>query len=176
MKYKIGDKVWWAHRKITEKWEMCPECFGLKYLTVILGDQSEVQIECEGCKRGYLSSLGRVSFLEHTAEPTIVEINKIEVKKDGVEYGTTECYSIDEEDLFPIGHRELADIRALELSVKHNEEESAKIKNKIKEHKSWSWHVTYHRGCIRRAQKDIEYHSKCLDYAKSVCKNVEESQ
>ena len=173
MKYNLGDKVWWAWGTRKEEWVQCPECFGLKYLTVILGNQSEVTIECEGCKRGYLGSLGNVSYWKQTAEAKLVTINRIEINRDGeTEYGTTESYCVKENDLFSVGERELAEIRALELTNQHNIEEENKIKNKVKQSRSWSWHVHYHRERIRTAEKDIEYHKKCLAYAKTLSKEV----
>lgn len=168
MRFNIGYKAWWATCKTTEEWIKCQECFGLKYLVVILGDQTEVKIECEGCRRGYLGSLGSVSYWKHSATAELVTIERVEIKKDGIEYGVNGSYCVNETELFAEGERDLAEIRALELSEQWNKEQEAKIYKKVKDHRSWSWHVHYHRDCIRKAEKDIAYHKSCLDYAKKV--------
>jgi len=48
-KYNIGDKVWRATSGTEEKKVLCPECFGKTFLTVILGDNSQVKIWCVSC-------------------------------------------------------------------------------------------------------------------------------
>ena len=31
---------------------------------------------------------------------------------------------------------------------------------------TWAWNVTYHRGCIKRAESDLAYHAAKLAVAK----------
>ena len=59
--FKIGDKVFQANYGRHERWIVCPDCLGTKHVKVILGDGTEVQIECGGCDPGgYEPSLGRI--------------------------------------------------------------------------------------------------------------------
>ena len=41
---------------------------------------------------------------------------------------------------------------------------------KEKPARSWAWHVTYHRREIKRAERDLEYHTRALGIAKEKAK------
>ena len=168
MKYKIGDTVWYAKMKCIEGNEPCPDCFGQKALTVIKGDGSQVSIECVGCTHGYEEPLGYVKYSKWIADVNQVVIHRVEVKPDGLEYGHTENYGSPECDLFD--NKEDAEKRAIEILEKHNNEEISRIHQKEKHNRTWAWNVHYHSYCIRRAEKDIAYHTAKLSVAKSKVK------
>jgi hypothetical protein len=44
------------------------------------------------------------------------------------------------------------------------------VKDKKERHRSWAWHVSYHRKQIREAQRQIEYATEQLAYAQSKAK------
>ena len=169
MSYNIGDKVWYAGRTSTQEQVVCPECFGKKYLTVILGDDSKVTINCAGCASGYDPPRGYVTYYKQHIEVSQVTICKVEINPDYVEYGFDSfgggCRIAKDTDLFPT--KEEAEIRAKELAEEWNKEKLAQIHRKEKNNRTWSWHVHYHRGQIRDAEKTIERSTAKLDAART---------
>lgn len=168
MKFNIGQKVWYAERDVKRERVRCPECFGLKVLTVILGDQSEVTIDCAGCSSGIEKPKGFLEYFKQSASCHQITITKIEIKSEGAEYGCHECYSLKEDELFL--NQESAEIRALELAEEWNRGELDKINRKEKNDRKWSWHVHYHRKCIRDAEKALIYHNAKLNVAREKSK------
>lgn len=170
--YKIGDKVWYAQIKSSEDKVLCPDCFGKTYLTVILGDNSQVTIECAGCKRGYNEPDGYVFYYKRVVAVSLVTIERMEIEKDKIEYGFNGCYRTDESEVFI--DKESAEKEAARLTEELNKEELAKIYRKEKNNRDWAWNAHYHRDCIRRAQHDLDYHTAKLNYAKIKVKEVKE--
>lgn len=76
-KYKIGDEVWFAEWRNGEDYITCPDCFGKKFLTVILGDGSQVTIDCAGCALGYEPPRGIVKIYTHGADARQVTITRV---------------------------------------------------------------------------------------------------
>ena len=167
--YSIGDRVWHASHKTTIERITCPECFGKLYLTVILGDDSKVTIDCAGCASGYGPPKGYVTYYKHDADIILVTIDKVEISLDYVEYGFNRVDGFmniaKDTELFII--KEEAEIRAKELSEEWDKDQLAKIHQKEKHNHTWSWHVHYHRKQIRDAEKMIEYAKTKLDVAKT---------
>jgi len=167
--YNINDKVWYAKRYSVVEKVVCPECFGKKYLTVILGDGSQVTIDCAGCTYGCDSPRGYATYYKQDVEVKQVIIDGMRITRDYVEYEINKtscsCNIIKGSDLFST--KEEAEVRAKELAEEWNKEQLAKIHRKEKNHRDWSWHVYYYRQQIRRAEKDIEYAKKKLDAAKT---------
>jgi len=168
--YKMGDKVWYAQRKNVEKTMVCPECFGKKYLTVVLGDDSRVTINCAGCSSGYDPAKGFITYYQWETDVEEVVIDNIEITPKGITYGFDGCYRANNTDMFAT--REKAEIRARELAEEHNKEELEKLSRKEKSNRTWSWNVHYYRSEIRKSKKDIERYEKRL----SVAKNIKETK
>lgn len=162
--FKIGQNVWWAHRAAQEKLYMCPDCFGQKFLTVILGDQSQVTIDCAGCSKGYEPPRGVICQWEHIPDARRTTIHRVEIRQDKVEYGVDDNYGVAESEIF--ASREEAMVRAEQLSEAWNREQSEQIGRKARHSHSWAWNVTYYRKAIREAQKNIELYTLKLDAAK----------
>lgn len=171
MKYKIGDTVWYAQVKSFEGIEPCPDCFGQKALTVIKGDGSKVSIECVGCASGFESPKGYVTYYGWKSDVRQVLIQRVEITNEGVEYGHSQCYRVKEEELFDT--KEEAEIRAKEKWESHNAEEIARIYQKEKHNRTWAWNAHHHRDCIKRAEKDLAYHTAKLNVAKVKAKERE---
>lgn len=168
--YNIGDKVWYAGIKSERKTMPCPECFGKRYLTVILGDDSEVTIDCAGCSNGWESPTGFVTYYEKNISVSLATIDRIEINPDYVEYlfnrkGCT-GFLAKGDRLFDT--KEQAEIRAKELMIESNKEELEKINRKERHDRDWSWHVHYYRRQIREAKKTIECAEKKLSVAKKL--------
>lgn len=164
MKYKIGDVVWYAQVKCFEGEEPCPDCFGQRALTVIKGDGSQVSIECVGCMAGYEPSKGYVKYYGWKSDVLQVRIERVEITDKGIEYGHSQSYRVDGSELFDT--KEEAEKLAEEKWKAHNAAEIAKIHQKEKHNRTWSWNANYHRDCIKRAEKDLVYHTAKLNVAK----------
>ena len=165
MKYKIGDVVWYAKVQCYEASEPCPDCFGQRALTVIKGDGSQVSIECAGCATGYEPAKGYIKYSAWRPDVAQTSITRIEMKADGsCEYGHGYSYSSQEDELC---ENEADAIRkAEERMAEHNAQEIARIHQKEKHNRTWSWNAHYHRSCIKRAEKDLAYHTAKLSVAK----------
>src|ERR1035437_4444904 len=159
----IGEVVWVAVAKKHEAVEQaCPDCRGQKYLTVILGDASQVTIDCSTCSSGYGSPLGCV--LVSTYKPAVLVSSVQEIAKgdaDNVVYSGEGFYRVTESELSD------SSVSAFTLAVKKSEdadtEEKARLQRKEKDSRTWAWNVTYHRRCIKQAEKDLAYHKSKLD-------------
>ena len=166
-KFRIGDKVLYVHVESVEKWIDCPECFGKRFLTVILGDDSRVTIDCVGCGRGYEPPRGLIStniYMPVISERQIEGVNS--EMKEGKEVSTYKFYggwSVEETALFT--SRIEAELYGSLLANKLGDEALEKIHRKEKDTRTWSWNAHYHRDCIRRAKKDIGYHEAKLNAA-----------
>ncbi len=175
-KYNIGDQVWVARTTTEDDYVTCPDCLGKKFLTVIMGDDSQVTISCRACEHGYEGSRGHIHTWKHTPIVECVTINGIESDRDmdmveRVEYkvGTsTSYYRYNENEVFDSA--EAASMKATEIVIERMAQEANRVKRKTKDHKSWAWHATYYRGIIRNAKKEIERATEQLEYAKTKAK------
>ena len=167
--FNLEDRVWHASRTGVEERVVCPECFGKKYLTVILGDDSQVTIDCAGCASGYDPPKGYVTYRKQDVDVSQVTIDRVEINPDYVEYGFDRagCGIRIAKDTEIFATKEEAEIRAKELSEEWNKEQHDKIHRKEKNNRTWSWHVHYHRRQIRDAEQTIEYAKAKLDAAKT---------
>lgn len=166
--FNIGDKVWHAGRESTPEQVICPECFNKKYLTVILGDDSKVTIDCVGCSVGINPPRGYITYNKQSVEAKLVTICRKTEESDHVEYGFDRAgcamHIAKDTDLFST--KAEAEIRAKELAEEWNKEQLIKIHRKEKNDRAWSWHVHYYRKTIRDAEKTIKDAKARLDAAK----------
>lgn len=166
-KYKIGDEVWYAALEHGSKRSPCPDCSGKRYLRVILGDDSEVTINCQGCAQGYNLPTGFVEIPELTAHSRCVKIQGFEtVLQEGQEvtiYHFEGCYRADEKKLFLV--KEEAEAKARQLGQEETRREVERLSHKFKNYRSWAWHVHYYRSEIERAEKNIAQYKQQLNAA-----------
>jgi len=167
--YNIGDKVWYAGRKSIQERITCPECFGKRYLTVILGDDSKVTIDCAGCASGYDPPKGYILYHKQIINVSQITIDGMEISPKEIKYkynyGGCSWNVAYHEDVF--SSQEAAEIRAKELAEEHNKQEHERIHRKEKNNRTWSWHVHYYRKMIRDAKKTIERAEEKLGIAKT---------
>ena len=173
--FQIGDTAYYARAGNRQVWITCPECLGSGRLRVILGDGSEVSIECVCCDRGYEGSPGKIQTYDFVSEVDIVTIYGIESNLVNgalhTRYKFDGCYSTDQENLFLT--KEEAKNRADVLAAEHAAEEKKKIGYKEKQTKTWARNASYHRQCIAKAQQQIVYHTSKLTVA---AKNAKEDK
>lgn len=157
----IGDLVWIGYTKREEKRVSCPDCFGSGRLTVTLGDNSQVGIDCVACERGWRGSIGVLEGYEHVAACNQGSIMRVERNSDGeIEYAVGNSSSYHTGPIFET--EEDAMKYAESLIAKRNAEEDRRMRSKERDAKSWAWNASYHRREIRECKKKIEYHERKL--------------
>ncbi len=162
MRFNIGDIIWHASCRGTDKWITCPDCFGTKTLKVILGDGTELVIPCAGCACGFDPPRGVVKTYDYGPRVEQVEITGVEMSATETKYRSS-GWIFKDDDVFAT--KEEAEARCVELVAQRVQEEADRLHLKEKDHRSWAWHVHYHRDEIRRKQKEIEMHTAKLNVA-----------
>lgn len=168
--YSIGDVVWRATADVHEHRVVCPDCAGSSRLRVILGDDTEVSIECENCKRGFERASGSVIEWVHSPRAVRATISKIRMENDTIEYGSSDSYYLAPENVFQTETDAMA--RAEELAADWAAQERARIYRKEKDHRSWGWNATYHRRAIKEANRQLAYHTAALSWASKKAKEA----
>lgn len=164
-RFSVGDSVWYAHTMQSEEVVVCPDCQGKKHLRVIMGDDSEVTIDCSLCSpRGYEPSRGYVRTYKYQSVSSESTVSGMECNAGKTRYHLIDRYGLDDSDCYSF--KELADARALELAAEYQAREAAELKRKEKDGRSWAWHVRYHRECAKRAMEEYKRHMEKLDAAK----------
>ncbi len=170
-KFKIGDSLYCASFEMERIYVVCPDCGGTKTLRCILFDGTEYTIDCRGCASGYMPPTGRVVIHERKPKVDLGIIFGIEINdgtEEPIEYriklGGSYARTLKENELFET--KEAAYDRALELAKEYTLEEQERINKKEKDHRSWAWHVHYHRRQIRDAEKTIARATDQLNAAK----------
>jgi len=163
--YKIGDEVWHASRTNKEMKATCPDCFGNKYLLVILGDGSKVSIDCATCTSGYGGPRGYVTYYKQSEDVKQVTIDRVEINPTYVEYKSG-CFLFEDTDVFPT--KKEAEVRAKELLEIYNQQQLKRINQKEEKDRNhtWAWNVSYYRKLLRRAKADLKCATEKLEVAK----------
>ena len=180
-KYELGDVVYVGEWKAYERSETCPDCGGTCSIKVTLFDGTEYIIPCEGCKQGWEGPYGYVTRHAYRATTFEAIVQGIELgcwsdNKGQWTYqvGTESDYAcrshIKENEIFTTEPEALnfAFAKGRQLEI----DSAARVFLKEKPEHTWAWNVTYHRREIKRAERDLEYHSKCLGIARDKAKEV----
>ena len=178
-KYKIGDQVWYAtYNKYDSVTVPCSVCYGKKKVTVILGNDDTVVVDCDYCGHGFEPPTGTEKIYRVATKAEMFTITGMEVNicgsKETVEYRMSLGYgtykAAKEHELFDTEAEAL--IKAEELKVQDERDESEKqerIKKNV--HRSFTWNVGYHMREAKRAKHDLEYHSQKALICKARPKN-----
>jgi hypothetical protein len=161
--FKIGDKVFKGFYGRKERWVKCPDCFGSKRVKVVLGDDTEVSIECGGCyPGGFDPSLGIIRQYDYVTEAREHTVTGVNLRADVVSYELDNFggsyYTATDQEVFAT--KDEAQAAAEEQRAHHEAEENRRLMAKTKDHKSWAWNATYHRRCAANAAKELAYHQE----------------
>jgi len=163
-KINIGDKVFYVEASSNYgKKVPCLICFGKKFAKIILGDDSIVEIECGGCKRGIDSPSGTMTVRQPSA-----------VVREGVITGISMRNGLS----YEVGYRNLNWHEIFKDKNKAEKEKEKRLKevteqaerhfkDKFKnctENQLWS--VRYHNSCIKSDERSIEWHKMRLNMIK----------
>lgn len=161
-RFEIGDTVFNASYEWAEKFVTCPDCLGSKHVKVVLGDGTEITIECGGCDPGgYNGSTGTIRQYDYQTRINQHTVTGVRLSSDGVEYdldhyGAGVYYTGTSKNTFATKEEALAAGEA--QKAEHEAEENKRFMAKTKDGKSWAWNATYHRRCIKDLERQIEYH------------------
>lgn len=171
MKYEMGQRVWYVSMESVTKYAICPDCLGAKQLRVILGDGTEVAIDCAACDRGgYQGSRGNLEYNEYVSLVVESKITGIAIDGNREVYTGQGFYNDGWERVFAT--KEEAEAAGMILADKYSQEQIKRAHCKEKDTKTWAWHVKYHRRCAERAQRDMLYHQEKMTMAKVKSKEV----
>lgn len=157
-----GTKVFLASYENREFIMKCPDCFGKRFLMVILGDDSRVTIACEGCSAGYDPPTGINKLYQASGRVVEATVTGIDVREGKVEYHTTAGYR-ESYDVFRT--REEAEIRAKVVGDEQAHRDLLHFFGKEQPTRKWSWNATYHRREAKNAKQSLAYHTAKLDEA-----------
>ena len=177
--FEIGDYVWVAKLVRENRQEPCPVCYGHKYVILILGNDDQVELSCEYCRRGWQEPTGfiEVGYFVYV-DPEYKQIDGVDIRtsfgelkvtywfgKGGVSNGAhPEDVASTREEAIAKGAVKL---NASNARIAENET------NKAKEHKSYSWNAGYHLREAERCRKDMEQHQRRASIMKSKSKDKE---
>ena len=160
--FNIGDKVFMATYGRNDKFVTCPDCLGSKQVKVVLGDGTEILIECGGCDPGgYQCSTGRIRQYDYSVEAIERTVTGVKTTMSGTEYeldnfGGCSYYTGDQSKVFATEELAIAAVNLLKQQFE--DEENKRLMAKTKDHKSWAWNATYHRRCIKDLERQLEHH------------------
>lgn len=156
----IGDTVYWVESHTHYgKSIPCPMCFGKQFVTIILGDGSNVKSECGMCSHGLDRATGQTKTWEAVALILSGAITGISTR-EGVKYevGHTSVYQhecFDSED-------EAIPVRDAKLKEMEERRDTWFKESFIRCKKTQIWNAGYHRGCIEDLERNISWHKARL--------------
>ena len=171
--FTLGDKAWGIRATKDQVRVTCPDCLGKKALTVILGDDSQVSIDCDCCKwpGPHQGTVADYIWQGQIVQVTIEGVGQS--LKAAIQY-STHPWCQQEYGLF---HTEEDAQAGLQLArTEHEAREKHKLESKDKPHKSWAFHVQYHRSQVERAKKDLAYATAKLSVAQAKSRTPEEGE
>lgn len=168
MRFEIGQECWVADfQALAPAYVTCPDCGGTGRLRVTFHDETQVSIECRNCSSGYDPPSGQIIVYRQQAGAKLTTITGVEINGDMTRWhvnGTAHGYQIVDDDK-AFDNREAALAYAEGRAAEWEQEQRDKIATKEKDTRTWAWNASYHRKCIKQAQKNIEYHSAKLAVA-----------
>ena len=160
----IGDTVYWVESYTHYgKTIPCPMCFGKRFVTIILGDESRTEIICGMCSHGLDVATGQAKTWDAEAVIHSGVITGISTR-DGYKYEVGH-FTISAHDCLD-SEEEAKPVREIRLKQAQEQRDSWKKDNFIQCKKSQIWSAGYHRSCIERAEQNIEWHKSRLNIIK----------
>lgn len=160
--FEIGQTVFMVEFGRKATYVTCPDCLGSKHVLVILGDKTEVTIECGACDPGgYEPSRRTIKQYSYESGYRTHKITGIKVSTSGVEYeldrhGDGSYYTGKQDNVFATKEEVLAAAEA--QKIEQEDFENKTLMSKTKNKRSWKWNATYHRACIKRLEGELAYH------------------
>lgn len=164
MSYNIGDKAYWIESNTNYGKKIpCPMCFGKRFITLILGDDSQAQIECGFCSHG----LERPSGFANTWEPAAIIHSGVITgvsNREGTKYEIGRCNLFAHELYSTEDEAKL--VQEVKLKEVTEQAERWFKESFIRAKKQQIWSAGYHRNCIKSAERTISWHQLRLNMIK----------
>ena len=161
---KVGDRLWIPRFDRKPEKVPCPVCFRRKHVTLILGDDSCIEVECDYCGKGYGHPQGTVT--EYKMGPRAELFRVTGIRTETTDKGTVNeymsgCYIAHEGDLFPTEEEALEEAKK-RMVENQNELDSREDHIKKNAHKSFTWHVGYYKNEIKRRREELVSYERKL--------------
>lgn len=164
----IGDIVYWVEASCNyQKQIPCPMCFGKKIVTIILGNDSQEQIECGFCIKGFERPSGYATTWEANAVIHSGTITGISTK-DGCRYEVGYHNIFQHETYDTLEQAEL--VRQVKLDEVIEQAKQWHLDNFKRAKQKQIWSAGYHRNQIKDAERTIEWHRDRLGMIKAKAK------
>jgi len=168
MRFEVGQKIWIAEfSPLAPEHVTCPDCGGTGRLRVSFHDETQVSIDCRNCAPGYEAPTGWIIVHRQKASARQATITGLEMNGTKVRWhadGTENCWrQVDDDEVFDTEADAIA--FAQRKAKEWEDRERAKIFEKEKDSKTWAWNASYHRRCLKEAQRQVEYHTSKLNVA-----------
>jgi hypothetical protein len=165
--FAIGDVFWLPVGDPQQRRETCPICAGQLAIIVRLGSGEEVGVPCEACGLGHERARGFIDEWVIAPRADRFEIFRVTGMRDGQwRVESTDGAEVDFERLFPTEEKAIdaAKKRAAEVE----EQNMRSRQHKREDVKRGGWSIQYHRQCIARLEKELEWHqAKVLEKKKA---------
>lgn len=167
-KFEIGQVVWFASARRVCKDVPCSCCGTTKLVKLTMHDGTEYMVECDNCQEGYYNTGYEKEWYDEIYTQKQV-IGGYEYHDDEWQYKvnvtSNSWNTVREQNIF------LTEEEAVAAATRIKEERALRdLNSKDKPNKTWSFHVGYHKRCIKDREKQIAYHEAKLGIAKQKAK------
>ena len=159
--FKIGDTVWTCSLKEHKNRIPCPVCFTKKKVTLVLGDDTEVQLDCRWCQSGFDPPAGYIEDGYLLGKDVVQRIiTGIDQRSKNDDTRITYWFSGQ-----GFGAERVAETREEAMQKATSEAEKYTTNNRVgrenrkhKEYESYSWNAGYYMRQAKRGLKDYEHY------------------
>jgi hypothetical protein len=161
-KFNIGDTIWTplpAQRQIDV---LCPVCFGQRKVTVILGDDTHIETPCEFCCLGSDDPQGTVTEWTSSAGAMariVTEVRETVTRTTHTVEYVCDTWVVTAERAFTTQEEAIA-VAIAESEAQALDEAERSATRKKHSHKSYAWHVGYHKREAKRAREQAAFHEQ----------------
>ncbi len=156
MPFNIGDTYYLPHHNPRQISVPCPICYGNKKVTLVLGNEDQVEVECDGCGLGYEGPRGYI--MSYTYEPFVSKFTIAGVHSMYQEEWTVKSTGGETANMKQLYTRQsealLEAQRCMAECIEHNMRSNASAHMR----KKLAWAVRYHEEQIKEYERKIAWH------------------
>ena len=153
--FEFGQTIYYAYANSHySKRVPCDICYGQKEVTLILGNGDECRVGCEACGLGFQQSTGTMTTWGVHSE--VIEQVVSDICRHGSDWEFNH-HRVSEGDIFAT--KEEAEERRKVLHAEAEEHAKRMYENnRLRSKAKHAWSASYHRNCIRDAERNLAYH------------------